>query len=52
VNDVTVDGVRLEANPVRPDIAVSFDVRYADGADPQMDAALAALDGRLQKAAD
>ena len=52
VNDVTVDGVRLEANPVEPDIAVAFDVRYADGADPQMDAAIATLDERLQKAVD
>ena len=43
VADVKVDGKRLEGNPVQPDIAVPFDVRYADGADPQRDAAMALL---------
>ncbi len=47
VEDVFVDGQRLEANPVQPDISVPFDVRYANGADPQMDAAIAALTKRM-----
>ncbi|HVY19063.1 MAG TPA: S41 family peptidase [Bauldia sp.] len=47
VADVIVDGQRLEANPVTPTVAVPFDVRYANGADPQMDAALAAMGKRL-----
>jgi C-terminal processing protease CtpA/Prc len=47
VEDVFVDGIRLEANPVQPDIAVPFDVRYANGADPQLDAAMAAIMRRL-----
>jgi C-terminal processing protease CtpA/Prc len=40
VSDVHVDGARLEGVGVSPDIAVPFDIRYANGADPQMDAAL------------
>jgi carboxyl-terminal processing protease len=40
VADVLVAGERLEDNPVEPDIAVPFDIRYADGADPQLEAAL------------
>ena len=47
VADVTVDGIRLEGNPVQPDISVPFDIRYANGADPQFDAALAELTRRL-----
>ena len=47
VADVVVDGKQLEANPVTPDIAVAFDVRYAAGTDPQMDAALTELGRRL-----
>jgi C-terminal processing protease CtpA/Prc len=47
VADVTVDGGRLEANPITPRVPVPFDVRYASGADPQMDAALAVLDDTL-----
>ena len=43
VADVTVDGERLEGVGVAPDIAVPFDVRYAAGADPQLDAAAAEL---------
>ena len=38
-----VDGQRLEGNPVLPDVAVPFDVRYAAGNDPQRDAALALM---------
>ncbi len=40
VLDVHVDGERLEGNPVRPDIEVPFDFRYAAGADPQLERAL------------
>jgi carboxyl-terminal processing protease len=47
VQDVTVDGQRLEGHPVTPDVAVPFDVRYAAGADPQMDRAMAVLGQRL-----
>jgi C-terminal processing protease CtpA/Prc len=47
VANVFVDDARLEGNPVQPDIAVPFDIRYADGADPQLDAALAEMDGQL-----
>ena len=43
VQDVNVDGIRLENNPVQPDVAVPFDVRYADGHDPQFDAALTSM---------
>ena len=52
VNDVFVDGERLEANPVQPDVAVPFDIRYADGRDPQMDAAVALMVARLVGASD
>jgi len=47
VADVLVDGERLEGNPVQPDVEVPFDIRYADGADPQLDAAIDALMTRL-----
>lgn len=47
VADVLVDGKRLENNPVGPDVAVPFDVRYAAGNDPQLDAATALLAERL-----
>jgi C-terminal processing protease CtpA/Prc len=47
VEDVNVDGMRLENNPVQPDIAVPFDVRFANGHDPQFDAALDAMVKRL-----
>lgn len=43
VADVLVDGKRLEGNPVQPDVEVPFDIRYADGEDPQLDAALDVL---------
>jgi carboxyl-terminal processing protease len=36
VTDVAVDGERLEALGVTPDITVPFDIRYAQGADPQL----------------
>lgn len=47
VADVLVDGRRLEANPVQPDVAVPYDVRYAAGHDPQLDAATALMARRL-----
>jgi carboxyl-terminal processing protease len=40
VSDVIVDGLRLEGVGVEPDIVVPFDVRYSDGADPQLERAL------------
>jgi carboxyl-terminal processing protease len=40
VADVEVNGVRLEGKGVEPDVAVPFDIRYAAGRDPQLDAAL------------
>ena len=49
VADVLVDGARLEGKPVEPDIEVPFDFRYADGADPQFDAALAEMTKRLSE---
>ena len=47
VADVTVDGARLEGNPVTPDVVVPFDVRYAAGRDPQREAAIETLVGNL-----
>jgi C-terminal processing protease CtpA/Prc len=47
VADVLVEGKRLEGHPVQPDIEVPFDIRYADGVDPQFDAALDMLMTRL-----
>lgn len=47
VSDVHVDGERLEGRGVDPDIAVPFDIRYAAGADPQMEAALAEMERTL-----
>ena len=47
VADVILDGKRLEDHPIVPDVPVAFDVRYAAGADPQFDAALAELSRRL-----
>jgi carboxyl-terminal processing protease len=43
VNDVAVDGERLEAKGVEPTIAVPFDIRYSAGADPQLDKAVEVL---------
>lgn len=47
VADVAVDGKRLEGVGVAPDIEVPFDIRYANGSDPQLDAALSEMDKRL-----
>ena len=43
VEDVLVDGQRLEGVGVTPTINVPFDLRYAAGADPQLDRAVQAL---------
>lgn len=43
VNDVAVDGERLEAKGVAPTIEVPLEVPYSGGADPQLDKAVAIL---------
>ena len=43
VDDVRVDGERLEGIGVDPTIAVPFDFRYSAGSDPQLDRAIAVL---------
>jgi carboxyl-terminal processing protease len=45
VEDVLVDGKRLEGVGVEPTIEVAFDSRYAGGADPQLDRAVQVLAG-------
>jgi C-terminal processing protease CtpA/Prc len=52
VQNVLIDGKELEGHPITPDVSVPFDVRYANGADPQMDAALATLTDRLKPTTD
>lgn len=47
VADVHVEGKRLEGVGVAPDIEVPFDIRFANGADPQFDAALEEMQRRL-----
>jgi C-terminal processing protease CtpA/Prc len=43
VNDVAVDGERLEGVGVRPTVEVPFRLPYAQGADPQLERAVAML---------
>ena len=43
VDDVVVDGLRLEGSGVEPTIEVAFDSRYAAGADPQLERAVELL---------
>ncbi len=43
VNDVAVDGERLEGKGVAPTIEVPFDVPYAAGLDPQLEKAVEVL---------
>ena len=43
VNDVAVDGERLEAKGVTPTIEVPLDIPYAGGKDPQLDKAVEVL---------
>ena len=45
VEDVLVDGQRLEGVGVTPTIEVPFDLRYAAGGDPQLDRAVQVLAG-------
>jgi carboxyl-terminal processing protease len=45
VDDVAVDGERLEGRGVEPTIRVPFDLPYAAGRDPQLDRAVRALTG-------
>ncbi|MEA2601583.1 MAG: carboxyl-terminal processing protease [Acidobacteriota bacterium] len=40
VEDVRIDGERLEGVGVQPDVAVPAPLPYADGADPQLERAL------------
>ncbi len=47
INDVRLDGKRFEGAGVAPDVEVPFDVRYANGADPQFDRAVRELQRRL-----
>jgi C-terminal processing protease CtpA/Prc len=47
VADVTIDGGRLEGKGVEPDVTVPFDIRYANGSDPQFDAAVERLGAML-----
>jgi C-terminal processing protease CtpA/Prc len=49
VADVAVDGERLEGKGVEPTIEVPFDLRYADGADPQLDRAIEVLTQKLNQ---
>ncbi len=45
VADVFIDGRRLEGAGVEPTVPVPFDIKYADGKDPQLDAAVSILAG-------
>jgi carboxyl-terminal processing protease len=45
IDDVLVDGTRLEGVGVKPTVSVPFDRRYAGGADPQLDRAVRILSG-------
>ena len=47
VNDVKIDGRRLENLGVSPDIDVPYDIRYSAGADPQFDRAVVELSRKL-----
>jgi carboxyl-terminal processing protease len=46
---IEVDGETLEGHGVEPTIEVPFDIRYADGRDPQLDRAVAALVEQLRR---
>ena len=47
VDDVTIEGERLEGKGVAPTIEVPFDIRYAAGKDPQLEKAIAVLAGSV-----
>ena len=46
---IEVDGETLEGHGVEPTIEVPFDIRYAEGRDPQLDRAVAALVEQLRR---
>src|SRR5262249_46508796 len=48
ISDVRLDGERLEGHGVSPTIEVPFDIRYANGQDPQLDRAVDVLVKKLQ----
>jgi carboxyl-terminal processing protease len=48
VNDVTIDGERLEAKGVEPTIEVPFDLPYSAGRDPQLDKAVEVLSNAVR----
>jgi C-terminal processing protease CtpA/Prc len=47
VLDVHVDGARLEGNGVMANVEMAFDIRYAAGADPQLERAVAGISAIL-----
>lgn len=47
IQDVFTDGVRLEETGVEPDIPVERDIRYENGSDPQIEAAVRKLREQL-----
>ena len=47
--DIETDGQTLEGRGVTPTIEVPFDIRYADGHDPQLDRAVADLVEKLRQ---
>ena len=46
---IQTDGETLEGRGVAPTIEVPFDVRYAEGRDPQLDRAVEALAEKLRR---
>lgn len=49
VSDVLVDGVRLEGNPVTPDVPVGRELPFSNGADPQREKATEVLIEKVKK---
>ena len=47
VEDVSIEGERLEGKGVTPTIEVPFDIRYAAGKDPQLEKAIEFLAGSV-----
>lgn len=50
VQDVVTDGGRIEGEGVTPTIEVERDIRFENGNDPQLSAAIAVLRERLGRA--
>ena len=48
VEDILVDGERLEGVGVKPDVAVPSDLPYAEGRDPQLERAVEVAAGLLK----